>query len=278
MARQTSASFDRLAIKSEGYLGKMDYLKFLGTAGARFVVAKQLRASGGIWLSFDETNLLIDPGPGSLVRCIKARPKLDPTTLSGIVLSHRHLDHSADINVMMEAMTLGGREKKGIVLAPADAVSGNDPVMLRYVRSYVDKVEIIKEKGRYRIGNITIHAPLRHKHGGETYGLIFHGKTRRGKSRTIAYITDTEYFSTICNKYPADIVIVSVMTDTKKPFQHLCVDDVKEIVKKIKPRLTILTHFGMSMLKAKPWKVAEDLSLELKRKVIAAEDGMRVDL
>ncbi len=255
-----------------------NYIKFLGTAGARFVVAKQLRASGGIWLSMDGTNLLIDPGPGSLVRCFSSKPILDPTTLSGIVLSHRHLDHSADINVMMEAMTLGGREKKGIVLAPADAVSGNDPIMLRYVRSYVNKVEILKEKGKYMIGNIGIEAPLRHKHGGETYGLILHGKTRKGKSRTIAYITDTEYFPAICKKYPADIVVISAMTYEQRPFQHLCVDDVKEIVKKIKPRLTILTHFGMSMLKAKPKKVAKELSLELKRKVIAAEDAMRVDL
>ena len=39
----------------------MSFIKFLGTAGARFVVTKQLRASGGLWLSAGKTNLSIDP-------------------------------------------------------------------------------------------------------------------------------------------------------------------------------------------------------------------------
>ena len=91
----------------------MDFIKFLGTAGARVVVAKQLRSSAGIWLCLDGTNVYIDPGPGALVKCFSSRPKLDPTTLDAIALSHKHLDHSGDINAMIEAMTIGGLIKKG---------------------------------------------------------------------------------------------------------------------------------------------------------------------
>jgi len=36
---------------------------FLGTGGARIVVAKQVRASGGMWVAINGTNLLLDPGP-----------------------------------------------------------------------------------------------------------------------------------------------------------------------------------------------------------------------
>ena len=53
----------------------MNKIKFLGTAGARFVVTQQLRKSGGIWLSLDGTNVLIDPGPGSLVRCLTSNQR-----------------------------------------------------------------------------------------------------------------------------------------------------------------------------------------------------------
>ncbi len=74
----------------------MDSIKFLGTAGARFVMLKQLRASGGIWLELAGARLLIDPGPGTLVRCAKSRPRLDPAKLDAIVLTHKHLDHSSD--------------------------------------------------------------------------------------------------------------------------------------------------------------------------------------
>ena len=251
-------------------------IKFLGTAGARIVVAKQLRASGGIWLAMDGTNLLIDPGPGCLVRCLSARPKLDPTTLDGIVLSHKHLDHAADINVMMEAMTLGGYAKKGEVLVPQDALSGKDPVIYHYLRRYVNKIKTIQVGKTHKIGSIKIKTPLRHLHHEvETYGLIL-----KGKKRSVSYITDTKFFPEIIKSYEDDILIISVLrkdADNLK-IDHLCVDDVKKIIQGIRPRVTILTHFGMWMIKARPWKIAEELSRELKTKVVAARDGMTVPL
>ena len=97
---------------------KYVFYQIFGTAGARFVVMKQLRASGGVWLSVGKTNLYIDPGPGALVRCLNSKPKLEPSTLDGILLTHKHLDHSGDINVMIEAMTDGGFKKRGVLFAP----------------------------------------------------------------------------------------------------------------------------------------------------------------
>lgn len=252
----------------------MDFIKFLGTAGARVVVAKQLRASGGIWLSLDGTNILIDPGPGSLVHCFGSRPKLDPTTLSGIVISHKHIDHAADINVMMEAMTIGGKEPRGTVLAPGDALSGDDPIIYKYNRHYVSKIERLKKQGKYKIGSVGITAGPLHRHGVETYGLIFQGKS----GKKIAYITDTKFFPELTKKYKADIVIISVLSPKPVPYDHLSIEDVKVIVKALKPQTTILTHFGWYMIKAKPWLVAEELGRELKMKVIAASDGLAFEL
>jgi ribonuclease BN (tRNA processing enzyme) len=74
-----------------------DTITFLGTAGARFVVARQFLASGGAWLNLGNTQILLDPGPGSLVQA--AKRNFDPTKLEAIILSHRHLDHSGDINI-----------------------------------------------------------------------------------------------------------------------------------------------------------------------------------
>jgi len=42
--------------------------------------------------------------------------------------------------------------------------------------------------------------------------------------------------------------------------------------------VAILTHFGMTMLRAKPWEVAAALEQETAVKVIAARDGMRYEL
>jgi phosphoribosyl 1,2-cyclic phosphodiesterase len=251
----------------------MNKIKFLGTAGARFVVMKQLRASGGIWLTLDDTNVMIDPGPGSLVRCISSKPKLNPMDLDGIILTHRHIDHSNDINIMMEAMTNGGFKKKGVVFAPGDALEG-DPVILKYVREHVERIEILKEKGHYEVGNISFETPIRLKHGVETYGVNISGKTS-----TISLITDTDYFTGLESHFTGDILIVNVvMLDDKSTIEHLCLKEAEQIIEANKPRLAILTHFGMGMVKAKPWELAEQLTKKLGVNVIAARDGMEVDI
>src|SRR5580698_836008 len=101
---------------------------FLGSGGARFVVARQIRASGGMWMRFGETQIHVDPGPGALVRALSHVPPCSPRELDGIVLSHKHLDHAGDVNAMIEAMTAGGFRKRGTLLAPQDALE-NEPTV-----------------------------------------------------------------------------------------------------------------------------------------------------
>jgi phosphoribosyl 1,2-cyclic phosphodiesterase len=253
----------------------MSFIKFIGTAGARFVVTKQLRASGGIWLSIGKTNLYIDPGPGALVRCLHSKPKLEPSTLDGILLTHKHLDHSGDVNIMIEAMTEGGFKKRGILFAPKDALE-EDPVVLRYVRNYVEQVERLKENSDYRIGEIKFSTAQKHLHRVETYGLNF-----KTSPHTISLLSDTKFFPELPNLYRGEILIIHVARlkpVLDEPIEHLSIEDVKTIIKKAKPKLTVLTHFGMTMLKAKPWVVAEEVGKELGYKVIAASDGMKLNL
>lgn len=250
----------------------IDRITFLGTAGARIMVAKQVRASGGIWITLDETQILVDPGPGSLVKCIKSKPKLDPTKLDGIILSHRHLDHSADVNVMIEAMTDGGYNKKGTVFAPLNAIE-DDPVILKYIRGYVKDIQIIAEKGIYKLKNISIETPVKHQHAEDTYGINF-----ISKNHTISYIADTSYFDTLSDYYRGDILIINVVRKECSQIYHLAIPDAVKIIEKNRPNLTILTHFGLTIIKAKPWKLAQEISEKLNLKVIAATDGMKIDL
>jgi phosphoribosyl 1,2-cyclic phosphodiesterase len=201
------------------------FIKFLGTAGARFVLTKQLRASGGIWLSVGKTNLSIDPGPGALVRCLNSKPKLEPSTLDGILLTHKHLDHSGDVNVMIEAMTEGGFKKRGVLFAPEDALE-EDPVVLKYVRGYLDRIEILKEKSEYRIGEIQFSTERRHRHRVETYGLNF--KT----SPTVSLIPDTRFFPELPDLYRGEILIIHVVRLNPigdEPIEHLSIEDVRTI-------------------------------------------------
>jgi ribonuclease BN (tRNA processing enzyme) len=176
---------------------------------------------------------------------------------------------------MIEAMTEGGFKKKGILFAPEDALE-EDPVVLRYLRNYVEKVIVLKESTEYRIGEISFSTAQKHRHRVETYGINF-----RIEPHSVSLISDTKFFPELPNLYRGEILIIHVVRlkpVVDEPIDHLSIEDVRTIVKKIKPKLTILTHFGMTMIKAKPWEVASELEKELGLKVIAASDGMKFDL
>ena len=248
-----------------------DTITFLGTAGARFVVIRQLLASGGAWLDRGGTQILVDPGPGSLVQVV--RRKLAPAKLDAIILSHKHLDHSGDINIMIEAMTDGGTRKHGTVFAPADALD-QDPVILPYLRSCPHSVQVLSEGGSYTINDVCFRTPVRHRHPVETYGFIF--QTPR---QTFSWITDTRYFDDLAEHYEGNLLIINVVRlKPGAPLDHLSLPEAHHIIGQIRPAVAILTHFGMTMWGAKPWELAEKLSHETGIRVIAARDGMKLDL
>ncbi len=253
-------------------------ITFLGTGGARFMMINQFLASGGLWLNLSGTEILIDPGPGCIVQATKR--KLKAENLSAIILSHRHLDHSADINIMVEAMTQGGLKRHGRLFAPTDALE-TEPVIFSYLKDYIDGVETLQEGKSYPVGNISFTTPVRHIHLVETYGMVF-----ITDKHTFSYIADTRYFDDLLKHYSGELLIINVpflqprppTTDLSMPTDHLSVPDAEHIITELKPKVAILTHFGMTMWRAKPWQIAESLTEKTGIKVIAARDGMKFDL
>jgi len=243
----------------------MDFIKFLGTAGARFVTMRQLRASAGIWIRYKSTNIIIDPGPGSIVKCNSSRPKLDPSALDAIILTHKHLDHSGDVNVMVEAMTEGGFRKRGVLFVPSDAL-GEGGVIFSYLKSHPKEIAILK-KGKFSVGDVNFEIPVKNIHTVETYGLkFFLGK------EIVSFISDTRYFDDLIKIYKnSTILVLNVVFYQKRPdYDHLCLEEALDIIKEIKPKKAIITHFGMGILRAKPHILSMDIKF--------AYDGMTLEL
>jgi ribonuclease BN (tRNA processing enzyme) len=248
-------------------------LTFLGTAGGRIVVFKQFLASGGLWLESEDTNVLIDPGPGSLLKCLDH--KLDPMKLDAILLTHRHTDHSADVNVIIEAMAEGGLKPRGTIYAPPDCYN-DDPVILKYNDTYVEKKVVIQEEDKYELGKTTMEFPIKHQHTVDTFGVKF--STDKYK---LSYIVDTTYFDELIPAYSGcDILMMNmVFNEHRGPkFKHLCFDDAVKLIEGIKPQTAIITHFGVTVWKAQPWTLAEKLQEQTGIRTIAARDGMKVEL
>jgi ribonuclease BN (tRNA processing enzyme) len=250
---------------------KENTITFLGTAGARVMVANQIQASGGIWLNLNGTEILLDPGPGSIVQATNRKLRAD--NLKAIVLSHRHLDHSGDLNIMVEAMTQGGFRPHGRIFLPADAL-GPEPVIFSYLKEYIDGIEVLQEGKSYQVDGVSFSTPLRHIHTVETYGLKF-----QVGERSFSYIADTRYFDRIIENYRSDLIIVNVVfVENNYKVDHLALGDVEKIVTGINPKAAILTHFGFQLWKAHPQELAEQLTQKTGIKVIAARDGMIFDI
>ncbi|GAC1640647.1 MAG: MBL fold metallo-hydrolase [Candidatus Dormibacteraceae bacterium] len=243
-------------------------LTFMGTAGARFMVAKQLAASGGLYLEEGNTRISLDPGPGAIVQY--AKRKVDLTKLDAIVLSHRHLDHSGDVNVMVEAMTEGGFARRGRLLCPSDALDV-DPVVLSYLRRFPEEVIRLEPETTYTVKDITFTTTPRHVHQVETYGFRFGDR--------LGWITDSAYYDDIAEQHKAEVMVIHVvLMQCRADLPHLCLDDAERIIREAKPRLAILTHFGMTVWRAHPWELAADLTQRIGTEVKAARDGMAMEL
>jgi phosphoribosyl 1,2-cyclic phosphodiesterase len=243
-------------------------LTFMGTAGARFMVAKQVAASGGLYIEDGNTRLALDPGPGAIVQY--AQLGVDLTTLDAIVLSHRHLDHSGDVNVMLEAMTDGGFQHRGQLFCPSDALD-DDPVVLKYVRRFPREIVRLSPETTYAVNGLSFTTSGRHVHQSETYGFRFGDR--------LGWITDSGYYEGIAEQHKAEVMVIhTVLRDCIPTLPHLCIADAERIILAARPRLALLTHYGMTVWRANPAEIAAGLSQRTGIEVRAAHDGMSVDL
>ncbi len=249
-----------------------DQVIFVGTGGGRMTTAFQARSTGGLWIVLDGARLAIDPGPGALAHVRGRALELDPSTLHAVVLTHKHLDHAGDVNAMIEAMTQGGTKRRGLVLAPGDAYD-DDPVILRYVRDYAGETGLLTAGGRYRIGDLVLETPLRLRHPVETYGLVL-----RGRRYSVGLISCTGYFPELEDVFRTDLLILNVVFREPRDEIHLAVPDARRLIAAIRPRIAVITHFGLTMLRARPWELADGLSQETGVRVVAARDRWRLGL
>ncbi len=248
---------------------------FLGTGGARIVVAKQFRATGGIIIQYDNDQLHIDPGPGSLVRARQFDINLEKNTV--ILVSHNHLDHCNDMNAVIDVMTKGGIIKRGVLIGNKTVLKGlkdEYPYLTNHHAKCLQKVIVAEAGKRIKLNEINI-IPTKAKHDDpNTVGFrIITPKF------TLGYTSDTEYFRGIDKEYKGcDIMIINNLRAFGKKYKgHLSSTETVKLLQKVKPKLAIIQHFGMTMLKANPVYEAREIQKQTKVQTIAATDGIHID-
>jgi phosphoribosyl 1,2-cyclic phosphodiesterase len=232
-----------------------------------------MRYSGGMWLKIANVNILIDPGPGSLVRHFEFG--LEPTDINIIVVSHRHLDHVADLNTMVEAASQSTKKPIDRLIAPRDVLEGDDPVLLKYLRKGIRIIEVLSEDRTFLYKDLVIRGTVRHEHEfAEVYGIEFIAPNKK-----VVYIPCGKFNENMLHGYSKNADLEIFNTTFYKHvgnYKHLSAEDVKKMLKVHKPKKAVITHFSPYILYENPERVAKELTKETGIPVIAAKDGMRL--
>jgi phosphoribosyl 1,2-cyclic phosphodiesterase len=250
-------------------------LLFLGTGGARFVVLRQLRATAGFIIKA-EANLYIDPGPGALLKSVELKQQLHK--LDAVIVSHAHIDHSNDANLIIEGMTNGGQRRRGVLIGSSSALEGNDRfdrVVSAYHQRMVERSFIAKPESVFSVKGMEIQAtPTKHEDENGV-GFIF-----KSKDGVVGYTGDTEYFPELGKIFRnCDVLILNNLKPAGCSYPgHLNSEMTIRILKEARPKKAVIQHFGMAMLRAGPEAEARLIQQESGVETIAAKDGMVVNI
>lgn len=249
-------------------------ITFLGTGGGRFATISQKRMTGGFRIDdFNGKNFHVDPGPGALARSHQFG--INPTKIDGIFISHSHTDHYTDAEVLIEAMTRGMTKDHGIIIGSRSVFEGFQqwgPSISKYHRQKSEQLVLASNKikavdGILVRGTKTVH--------GDPTCVGFQMESRGLK---ISYTSDTSYFENLSKYHKgSDILIASVLRPGTKSIRgHMCRANFTQLVKEVKPKLAIMTHFGFKMLNEDPAREAEIVAEETGIRTVAAFDGMQI--
>lgn len=256
---------------------------FLGTGGGRDMMIAQVRKTGGIYFDLDKTKFVLDPGPGSLVHAVALG--LQPEKWNGLLLSHLHPDHAADVNAYLDGMEKPfliaeehcliekkklerGKEKSGFDYFPCVTVFHQEK----------SRTHPVKDGSAMEIDGLKISAAK------AAHYIPAVGFRIKKDNVDVGYTSDGEYYKGMEKHYDGcRVLIVNVVIpkggEAKRP-GYMSVDGIITMLKamKEKPKLIILTHFSFWFMRSNLWKQEKIIQDATGVRAIHAEDFMSIDL
>lgn len=249
---------------------------FLGTAGDAFVLSKQDRIAGGFIVQTENAQLHVNPGPGAFLAASLAKINLQKTT--AVIATDNAFIHTHDIPALIEAMTLGTFDTKGLLLAPKSALEETDPKNLPKIQKKyqeaVEKTIILQDETRVECNGVQIQTVKIKNSDPSAVGLKI-----VTKDFSLGYTGKTKYTTKLKDAFnDVEIIIIELtFLNEEKKEDGLCLEEVKKLIEEIKPQLAVLTGFGVSVLKEDILELTRSLYKQTGVQVIAAKEGFSFD-
>jgi len=275
-------------------------LFFLGTGGGRINLAKQFRSTAGFLITGSKS-IYVDPGVGVVNQSNRFRTPLNNVDI--MFVSHPHLDHANDAELLVEVMTHATLVKRGIIVADHLSLRGSsifdrvlaavtgplagifpkvfrktkvsNPAISDYHQNLVQAV--------YELGQGAELEPLEGikfrgthtKHDDPAVGFVLEMDGKK-----IGYTSDTEYFDGMAEEYKGcDVIIINMLRATKPDFPgHLYSETVTKFLNEAKPKKAFITRFGGQFFKLNPGIIAKKIQDDSGVPTLATRDGMMVEI
>jgi ribonuclease BN (tRNA processing enzyme) len=173
-------------------------------------------------------------------------------------------------------MTHGGIEHRGLILGSKSVLqpTGEDhPFLTRHHQQMVEKIIPLEKNHKVGVELVEINAlPIDHTDE-SAIGFKFYCP-----KFTLSYTADTIVTPHLLESLMGtDILILNVPHVTSKNgSKNLSIESAIQIVSHVRPKLVILTHFSLEMLKNDPIQAAREVQRITGVQAIAAQDGLAI--
>lgn len=254
----------------------MAKLTFLGSGGDIFSVGKGVLSSGGVLLEIDNNLFLIDPGVGTIRAAKNAGVNL--RRVVGVLVTSSGLHHCHDLPAVLAVMSHEGFDPHGVVLAPSSVVSGYDgsPPLLHpsYARFAEKVVAVGRSTQRVGINSVEIKILPAVSVDESAVGFQIVGSSER-----ISFTGDTGLSEEVMQAHMGASTLVCnlALPAGESDKYHLSEVDVARLAEVVNPRILVITHFSVKILRKDPRSVGRDLSTATSARVVVAEDGLELN-
>ena len=238
-------------------------LHILGTGTA---IPRIERGSSSYLVRAQDLNILVDVGPSVVRRLLERGFDVDDIDL--IVITHLHVDHTADLSTFFFACNYGkvAREKPLTVIGGKGITRFYQGMRKVYPwiepKTYDLTVKRLVNESRAYKGVTTSTVPV--KHNPESIAVRFDEK------KSLTFSGDTDFSRNLIKLADrTDLFVAECAFPERKVKGHLNLESLDRIVKKAMPKRVLLTHLYPD------WDTYKGV---LHDQYLIAEDGMEMDV
>jgi hypothetical protein len=210
------------------------------------------RTSAGIILDVDNTQILLDPGIGTITQSAQAKIDLKDTSI--MLVSSTESVYCNDINAVIE------HNDDLHLICPKELMRHDESILTSIHARNLKILTMDKEEEKQTyINNIDISAQY-NKSDAVSYKITT-------SKYVLGYITKAKYSKTFVDSFKDSNILIINLTTTKaeRNSRYLDFEEMTELIREVNPELVILNGFNKKIVESDPLDIARKIKLVLQK-------------